>query len=119
MTLTLSQKSLLFLLVFAFVIGFLMAILYQILTSISTKRLKTRWVKILFRLLAECRDCLFFALFGVMDAILLFVFNAGRVRFGVFVFNLLGFLCARAVLHLLFAPVLNRWKRNFRIRKEK
>lgn len=109
MTLYLSQKKLLLLLVFAFVIGFVLAFLYDGIRLFRSLR-KPR--KKLFRFLNACvialEDFLFFVFGGAVMSILFYVMNSGKVRPSAFVMALLGFWLFRATLGKVTFPLLLR-----------
>ena len=109
MTLYLSQKKLLLLLVFALVIGFCLGFLYdgiRLLRSLRKPEKKT------FRFLNAClislEDFLFFVFGGVVMSILFYVMNSGKVRPLAFVMAVLGFSLFRRTLGKVTFPLLLR-----------
>ena len=109
MTLYLSQKRLLLLLVFALVIGFCLGFLYdgiRLLRSLRKPRKK------LFRFLNVCvislEDFLFFTFGGVVMSILFYVINSGKVRPSAFVTAVFGFWLFRVTLSRLTFGLLMR-----------
>ena len=107
MTLYLSQKKLLLLLLSAFAIGFTLSFLYDGIRLLRTFR-KPRAK--LFRFLNACvvslEDFLFFTFAGAVMSILFYVTNSGKVRPMAFVMAILGFWLFRATLSKVTYPLL-------------
>ena len=111
MTLYLSQKKLLFLLLGAFLLGAVFALFYDLLRTLrSDRKPKRLFGRILSAIGLNLSDFLSFGLLGVADAILLFVYHSGRVRISVFFMNLLGFLLYRVTVSRTVMAVLRHIK---------
>lgn len=109
MTLYLSQKALFYLLLGAFCLGGSAAVLYEI-SSIVTKRTPKRRIgRIALQVFLQSRDFLLFVLLGIADAILLFVYQSGRVRLSVFLMNFCGFLITRQAFSWLASKIFRHF----------
>lgn len=107
MTLYLSQKKLLILLLSAFAAGFLLAALYDLFRLLRYGQNPDRKIfKALYLLRVSLEDFLFFVFCGVVFAILFFVTNSGKVRPSAFLMALFGFLFFRLTLSRLTFPLL-------------
>ena len=109
MTLYLSQKKLLILLISAFVIGFALAFVFDGIRLLRTLRKPNKKV---FRFLNACcislEDFLFFTFSGAVMSILFYVTNSGKVRPSAFVMAILGFCLFRVTLSRVTYPLLLR-----------
>jgi hypothetical protein len=111
MTLYLSQKKLLLLLLGAFLLGAGFALFYDLLRILRTDRKPKRlFGRICSIAWLNLSDFFLFVLLGVADAILLFVYHSGRVRLSVFFMNLLGFLLYRVTVSRAVMAVLRHIK---------
>lgn len=117
MTLYLSQQKLLCLLIGAFLIGMITALIYEITGLFFKRKPQSRMAWLFWWLFLHLRDLLLFALLGVADAILLFVYHSGRVRISVFLLNLLGFLFCRMCLWRPFVALMKKIVCRFFIKK--
>lgn len=109
MTLYLSQKKLLLLLLWSFALGFLLALLYDLFRlSRRHRRPKKKGGRLLGFLLVTIEDFLFFVFCGVVASILFFVINNGRVRPSAFLAGALGFALCRMTLSRLFLAMGER-----------
>ena len=109
MTLYLSQKKLLVLLLWAFALGFLLALVYDLLRLFRVKkRLSRKWLAFLHALWVSVSDFVFFLFGGIAMAILFFVKNYGKVRPSAFLMAVLGFLFCRVTLSKVTYPLLVR-----------
>lgn len=110
MSLYLSQKQLLILLLSSFAIGFLLALLYDGLRIFRALRTpQSRFGRVLHIILVSVEDLLFFLFCGVVFAILFFVTNSGEVRPFGFVMAFLGFLFCRLSLSKVLFPLFLRF----------
>lgn len=98
MTLYLSQKRLALLFLGAFLSGGATALCYLILGLCFSYQPKHKAVKLVFSVGKALRDFFVFAALGFTDAILLFAYQDGRMRIGVFFMNFLGFWLVRYAL---------------------
>ncbi|MBQ7365557.1 MAG: spore cortex biosynthesis protein YabQ [Clostridia bacterium] len=108
MTLYLSQKKLLFLLLGGLLLGVCFGAVYDLLRLLRMKEPRRAVLKGCYAAILHLSDALFFACFGVADAILFFVYHNGRVRISVFVMNLLGFLLYRVTVSRMIFQRLRR-----------
>ncbi len=109
MTLYLSQKELLLLLLAAFAIGFLLALMYDLLRLFRLMRKpRSALTKGIHHFLTALEDLAFFLFCGAVFSILFFVLNSGRVRLSAFFMAFLGFLLCRMTLSRLIFPLLIR-----------
>lgn len=109
MTLYLSQKKLLLLLLSALVIGFLLSFLYD---GIRLLREWRKPKKKFFRFLNACvislEDFCFFTFVGAVMSILFYATNSGKVRPSAFLMAILGFWLFRTTLGKVTYPLLVR-----------
>ena len=106
MTLYLSQKKLLVLLLLALAMGFALGFLYDGLRLLRTvRRPKKRFFRLLNLLVISLEDFLFFVFSGAAMSILFYVINSGKVRPAAFVMAILGFWLFRVTLSRVTYPL--------------
>ena len=99
MTLYLSQKKLLVLLLSALAIGFCLSFVYDGFRLLRTLRQpKRRVFRVLNGVLISLEDFLFFTFGGAVFSILFYVTNSGKVRPSAFVMAIVGFWLFRVTL---------------------
>ncbi len=107
MSLYLSQKKLLILLLSSLVLGFLFGALYDFFRlSRRHRRPKKKASRLFDGILVSIEDFLFFVFVGVTAAILFYVTNSGKVRFSSFVLGAFGFALYRVTLSRFFLGFL-------------
>lgn len=111
MTLYLSQKRLALLFWGAFLSGGAAALCYLLLGLCFSYKPKHKALRLLFSIGRALRDFFVFAALGFIDVILLFAYQDGKMRLGVFFMNFLGFLLVRYGLGALARRITQRIKR--------
>lgn len=110
MTLYLSQKKLLILLLSAFAIGFFLAFVYDGIRLLRTLRQpKKKAFRFVNALLVSLEDFVFFTFCGAVMSILFYITNSGKVRPSAFVMAVLGFCLFRVTLSRVIYPVMVRF----------